>query len=139
MSSTLRFERHNYLFVARKRSAQWRNLSSKPSVDYLTTPSEILRREGKVRYLGLSEISSATLRRAHAVHPIAAVQVEYSPFFLDIEDEKIGLMKTCRELGVSIVAYSPLGRGLLTGAYVNIFKLPRDKILPCNDHLEISR
>jgi aryl-alcohol dehydrogenase-like predicted oxidoreductase len=76
-----------------------------------------LHREGKVRYIGLSEISSATLRRAHAVHPISAVQVEYSPFFLDIEDEKIGLLKTCRELGVTVVAYSPLGRGLLTGRY----------------------
>jgi hypothetical protein len=70
-----------------------------------------------VRYIGLSEVSSATLRRAHAVHPISAVQIEYSPFFLDIEDEKIGLLKTCRELGVTVVAYSPLGRGLLTGRY----------------------
>jgi len=76
-----------------------------------------LVKEGKVRYLGLSEISSSTLRRAHAVHPIAAVQIEYSPFTLDIEDEKIGLLKTCRELGVAVVAYSPLGRGLLTGQY----------------------
>ncbi|TFY56508.1 hypothetical protein EVG20_g8898 [Dentipellis fragilis] len=72
---------------------------------------------GKVKYLGLSEVSSATLRRAHAVHPIAVVQVEYSPFTLDIEDPKIGLLKTARELGVKIVAYSPLGRGLLTGQY----------------------
>jgi len=76
-----------------------------------------LVKEGKVRYLGLSEISSSTLRRAHAVHPIAAVQVEYSPFALDIEDEKIGLLKTCRELGVAVIPYSPLGRGLLTGQY----------------------
>ncbi|KAF8998393.1 NADP-dependent oxidoreductase domain-containing protein [Cyathus striatus] len=76
-----------------------------------------LVKEGKVRYLGLSEVSSNTLRRAHAVHPIAAVQVEYSPFALDIEDEKIGLLKTCRELGVTVVAYSPLGRGILTGQY----------------------
>jgi len=76
-----------------------------------------LVKEGKVRYLGLSEISSATLRRAHAVHPIAAVQVEYSPFSLDIEDEKIALLKTCRELGIAVVAYSPLGRGMLTGTY----------------------
>jgi aryl-alcohol dehydrogenase-like predicted oxidoreductase len=80
-------------------------------------------REGKVRHLGLSEISSATLRRAHAVHPIAAVQVEYSPFSLDIEDEKIALLKTCRELGVTVIAYSPLGRGMLTGAYVGVFKI----------------
>lgn len=80
----------------------------------------IICRAGKIRYIGLSEISSATLRRAHAVHPIAAVQVEYSPFTLDIEDEKIGLLKTCRELGVTVVAYSPLGRGFLTGQIVRL-------------------
>ncbi|KAK2459918.1 hypothetical protein APHAL10511_008047 [Amanita phalloides] len=74
-----------------------------------------LVKEGKVKYIGLCEVSASTLRRAHAVHPIAAVQVEYSPFTLDIEDEKIGLLKACRELGVAIVAYAPLGRGLLTG------------------------
>ncbi|KAJ6517517.1 Aldo keto reductase [Mycena vitilis] len=72
---------------------------------------------GKVKHLGLSEVSADTLRRAHAVHPIAAVQVEYSPFTHDIEDPKIGLLTTARELGVKIVAYSPLGRGLLTGQY----------------------
>ncbi|KAF8186450.1 Aldo/keto reductase [Mycena galopus ATCC 62051] len=74
-------------------------------------------KEGKVKYLGLSEVSAATLRRAHAVHPISAVQVEYSPFTLDIEDPKIALLETCRELGVAIVAYSPLGRGVLSGLY----------------------
>ncbi|KAJ6589504.1 Aldo keto reductase [Mycena capillaripes] len=72
---------------------------------------------GKVKHLGLSEVSAATLRRAHAVHPIAAVQVEYSPFTLDIEDPKIGLLAAARELGVQVVAYSPLGRGLITGQY----------------------
>jgi aryl-alcohol dehydrogenase-like predicted oxidoreductase len=77
-------------------------------------------REGKVKHLGLSEVSSSTLRRAHAVHPIATVQVEYSPFTLDIEDPKINLLNTARELGVKIVAYSPLGRGLLTGQYVRL-------------------
>ncbi|EIM91148.1 Aldo/keto reductase [Stereum hirsutum FP-91666 SS1] len=76
-----------------------------------------LVKAGKVRYLGLSEVNSETLRRAHAVHPIAAVQVEFSPFTLDIMDEKIGLLKTARELGVAVIAYSPLGRGLLTGQY----------------------
>ncbi|KAF9008393.1 Aldo/keto reductase [Cyathus striatus] len=76
-----------------------------------------LVKEGKVKYLGLSEISERTLRRAHAVHPISAVQVEYSPFALDIEDDKIGLLKACRELGIAVIAYSPLGRGLLTGQY----------------------
>jgi len=74
-----------------------------------------LVKAGKVKYLGLSEISASTLRRAHAVHPISAIQVEYSPFTLNIES--IGLLKAARELGVKIVAYSPLGRGLLTGRY----------------------
>jgi aryl-alcohol dehydrogenase-like predicted oxidoreductase len=72
-------------------------------------------RQGKIHYLGLSEVSSTTLRRAHAVHPISAVQIEYSPFSLDIEDPQIDLMNTCKELGVAIVAYSPLGRGFLSG------------------------
>ncbi|CAF3984662.1 unnamed protein product [Adineta steineri] len=72
---------------------------------------------GKVKYLGLSECSSDTLRRAYAVHPIACVQIEYSPFFLDIERDEIGLLKTCRELGVALVCYSPLGKGFLTGRY----------------------
>src|SRR5689334_20101958 len=71
-----------------------------------------LVREGKVRFLGLSEASSETLRRAHAVHPISALQSEYSLFTRDHED---GALATCRELGVGFVAYSPLGRGLLTG------------------------
>jgi len=70
---------------------------------------------GKIKYIGLSECSSDTLRRAYAVHPVAAVQIEYSPFSLDIEREEIGLLKTCRELGVAIVCYSPLGRGFLGG------------------------
>ena len=67
---------------------------------------------GKVRFLGLSEVSPATLRRAHAVHPISAVQSEYSLWTRDPED---GLLQTCRELGVGFVPYSPLGRGFLTG------------------------
>ncbi|KAF2848934.1 aldo/keto reductase-like protein [Plenodomus tracheiphilus IPT5] len=75
-----------------------------------------LKKAGKIKYLGLSEISSDTLRRAHKVHPISAVQVEYSPFALEIESAQIDLLKTCRELGVAVVAYSPLSRGLLTGA-----------------------
>lgn len=74
-----------------------------------------LKDEGKIRYLGLSECSERTLRRAHAVHPIAAIQMEYSPFALEIESDQIGLLKAARELGVKIVAYSPLGRGFLTG------------------------
>lgn len=72
-------------------------------------------REGKIDHIGLSEVSADTLRRAHKVHPIAAVQLEYSPFALDIERPDAGLLKTCRELGIAVVAYSPLGRGFLTG------------------------
>jgi aryl-alcohol dehydrogenase-like predicted oxidoreductase len=68
---------------------------------------------GKVRHLGLSEVSVDTLRAAHAVHPIAAVQMEYSLFTRDVED---GMLDACRELGVALVGYSPVGRGLLTGA-----------------------
>jgi aryl-alcohol dehydrogenase-like predicted oxidoreductase len=71
-----------------------------------------LVRAGKVRYLGLSEASPATLRRAHAVHPITALQTEYSLWSRDPEDE---VLRTCRELGIGFVAYSPLGRGFLTG------------------------
>ncbi len=67
---------------------------------------------GKVRYLGLSEASAETIRRAHAVHPITAVQSEYSLWSRDIEDEVLPAM---RELGIGLVAYSPLGRGFLTG------------------------
>lgn len=73
-----------------------------------------LKNEGKIRYLGLSECSARTLRRAHAVHPIAAAQMEFSPFALEIESEQTKFLETARELGVKIVAYSPLGRGFLT-------------------------
>ena len=68
---------------------------------------------GKVRHLGLSEASPETIRRAHAVHPITALQTEYSLFTRDIEDE---ILPTLRELGIGLVPYSPLGRGILTGA-----------------------
>jgi aryl-alcohol dehydrogenase-like predicted oxidoreductase len=73
-----------------------------------------------VKYLGLSECTADTLRRAQKVHPIAAVQVEYSPFTLDIEDPKLNILNTARELGIKIIAYSPLGRGLITGQYVSL-------------------
>jgi len=71
-----------------------------------------LVKEGKVRYLGLSEASTQTMHRACAVHPIAALQTEYSLWTRDPED---GILQTCRELGIGFVAYSPLGRGFLTG------------------------
>ena len=69
---------------------------------------------GAVRHLGLSEVSPQTLRRAHATHPISAVQLEYSLFTRDVVEGE--MLATCRELGIGIVAYSPLGRGMLTGA-----------------------
>jgi len=72
--------------------------------------------EGKIGHIGLSEISAATLRRAHQVHPITAVQQEYSLFTRDPEAE---LLPATRELGVSLVAYSPLGRGVLTGSFTS--------------------
>src|SRR3989442_15248379 len=71
-----------------------------------------LVRAGKVRYLGLSEAAPATIRRAHVVHPISALQTEYSLWSREPEDE---ILPTCRELGITFVAYSPLGRGFLTG------------------------
>jgi aryl-alcohol dehydrogenase-like predicted oxidoreductase len=71
-----------------------------------------LAEEGKVRFLGLSEAGPATIRRAAAVHPIAALQTEYSLWSRDPEDE---ILPTCRELGIAFVAYSPLGRGFLSG------------------------
>lgn len=74
-----------------------------------------LQDEGKTKYLGLSECSAETLRRACKVVHIDCVQVEYSPWALEIESEQIDLLRTCRELGVAVVAYSPIGRGMLSG------------------------
>jgi aryl-alcohol dehydrogenase-like predicted oxidoreductase len=79
--------------------------------------------EGKVRYLGLSEASAQTIRRAHAVHPIAALQSEYSLWTRDVEEE---ILPACRELGIGFVAYSPLGRGFLTGQFKSPDDLPED-------------
>jgi len=82
-----------------------------------------LVKQGKVRYLGLSEAAPATIRRAHAVHPIAALQTEYSLWMRDVEDE---ILPTCRELGIGFVPYSPLGRGFLTGRFARFEDLPAD-------------
>jgi aryl-alcohol dehydrogenase-like predicted oxidoreductase len=82
-----------------------------------------LLEEGKVRYLGLSEASPATIRAAHAVHPIAAVQTEYSLWSRDVEDE---VLPTLRELGIGLVAYSPLGRGFLSGRFKSPEELDAD-------------
>jgi aryl-alcohol dehydrogenase-like predicted oxidoreductase len=82
-----------------------------------------LVREGKVRFLGLSEASPATIRRAHAIHPIAALQTEYSLWTRDPED---GALQTTRELGIAFIAYSPLGRGFLTGQLKRFEDLAED-------------
>lgn len=103
----------SFLFTASRQQRVDRKTPIEKTVEAMAE----LKKEGKIRYLGLSEVSAETLRRAYAVHPIACVQMEYSPFAMDVEDPKIALLKTCRELGVATVAYSPLGRGFLTGAY----------------------
>jgi len=82
-----------------------------------------LVREGKIRHIGLSEASPKTLRRAAKIHPITALQTEYSLWTRDPEDE---ILATCRELGVGFVAYSPLGRGFLTGQFTRFEDFPED-------------
>ncbi len=79
---------------------------------------------GKVRYLGLSEAAPETIRRAHEVHPISALQTEYSLWSRDVEKE---ILPTCNELGIGFLAYAPLGRGFLTG------EVPTGDALPQND------
>jgi aryl-alcohol dehydrogenase-like predicted oxidoreductase len=83
-----------------------------------------LVKEGKIGYIGLSEVSSETVTRAHAVHPITAVQTEYSLFERTVEER--GVLETLKELGIGFVAYSPLGRGFLTGQIKTIEDLPED-------------
>ncbi|KAG2403875.1 hypothetical protein LR48_Vigan03g010200 [Vigna angularis] len=86
--------------------------------------------EGKIKYIGLSEASASTIRRAHAVHPITAVQLEWSLWSRDVEEE---IVPTCRELGIGIVAYSPLGRGFLSSGSKLLENLAPDdsrKFLP---------
>ncbi|MEU2035786.1 aldo/keto reductase [Nocardia amamiensis] len=80
---------------------------------------------GKVRYLGISEASAATIRRADAVHPVTALQSEWSLWTRDIEAE---VLPTCRELGIGIVPFAPLGRGFLTGAITSTAELPADDL-----------
>jgi aryl-alcohol dehydrogenase-like predicted oxidoreductase len=93
-----------------------------PIEDTVRAMAELVK-EGKIRYLGLSEASVATMRRAVKVHPIAALQTEYSLWTRDPEDE---ILAACRELGIGFVAYSPLGRGFLTGQFKRLEDLPED-------------
>ncbi len=91
-----------------------------------------LVKEGKVRFLGLSEAGAKTIRRAHAVHPITALQTEYSLWTRDAEGE---ILATCRELGISFVAYSPLGRGFLTGAFTSAGQFTRGDFRSVNPRM----
>jgi len=93
-----------------------------PIEDTIGAMAELVR-EGKVRFLGMSEAAPATLRRAAKVHPIAALQTEYSLWSRDPEGE---ILDTCRRLGIGFVAYSPLGRGFLTGRFKTLEDLPAD-------------
>ena len=93
-----------------------------PIEDTVGAMAELVK-AGKVRHLGLSEAAAETIRRAHATHPIAALQTEYSLWSRDAED---GILATVRELGVGYVAYSPLGRGFLTGKYKTADDVPAD-------------
>jgi aryl-alcohol dehydrogenase-like predicted oxidoreductase len=93
-----------------------------PIEDTVGTMAELVK-AGKVRYLGLSEAAPATIRRAAKVHPIAALQTEYSLWSREVEDE---ILPTVRELGIGFVAYSPLGRGLLAGRFKNVDDLAAD-------------
>ncbi|XP_062164572.1 probable aldo-keto reductase 4 [Alnus glutinosa] len=79
--------------------------------------------EGKIKYIGVSEASASTIRRAHAVHPITAVQLEWSLWTRDVEEE---IIPTCRELGIGIVAYSPLGRGFFSSGHKTVENLSND-------------
>jgi len=90
-----------------------------PMEDTVGAMSELVR-HGKVRHLGISEAGAATIRRAHAVHPLSAVQIEYSLWTRDVEAEVLPL---CDELGIGFVAYSPLGRGFLTGGVTSLDRL----------------
>jgi aryl-alcohol dehydrogenase-like predicted oxidoreductase len=93
-----------------------------PIEDTVGAMAELVK-QGKVRYLGLSEAAPATIRRAHKVHPISALQTEYSLWSRDPEGE---ILQTTRELGIGFVSYSPLGRGFLTGAFKTLADLPED-------------
>ncbi len=95
---------------------------SQPIEEVMSTLSTLVK-EGKIRHIGLCEVSADTLRRAHAVHPVSAVQTEYSLWTRDVEAD---VLPVCKELGVGFVPYSPLGRGFLTGSYDQSTQIPDD-------------
>jgi aryl-alcohol dehydrogenase-like predicted oxidoreductase len=106
--------------------------SDVPIEETVGAMSELVE-QGKVRYLGLSEASAETIRRAHAVHPITALQSEYSLWTREVEDE---VLPTLRELGIGLVAYSPLGRGFLTGRITSTDELAPDDFRRSNPRFQ---
>jgi aryl-alcohol dehydrogenase-like predicted oxidoreductase len=94
------------------------------SLELMMTELAELVKEGKIRAIGLCEVSVEQLKRAHKIHPVAAVQTEYSLWTRDIESN--GILETCRELGITLVPYSPLGRGLLAGAITTTDNLDKN-------------
>jgi aryl-alcohol dehydrogenase-like predicted oxidoreductase len=104
-----------------------------PIEDTVGAMAELVR-AGKVRYLGLSEAAPDTIRRAHATHPITALQTEYSLWTRDVEENDV--LTTVRELGIGFVAYSPLGRGFLTGRFKTFDDLPADDFRRANPRFQ---
>ncbi|KAF7163650.1 hypothetical protein CNMCM5623_008456 [Aspergillus felis] len=101
------------------------------TVEHTVTVLAQLIKEGKIKGIGLSEVNAETIRRAHKVHPIAAVEVELSLW--DTHTLQDGVAETCAELGIPLVAYSPLGRGVLAGAFTSLSEIPEGdfrKVLP---------
>jgi len=105
---------------------------STPVEDTIGAMAELVK-AGKVRFLGLSEVTPEILRRAHATHPIAALQTEYSLWCREVEDE---ILPTARELGIGFVPYSPLGRGFLTGTLTDMAHLPEDDFRRANPRFQ---
>ncbi|XP_044478016.1 probable aldo-keto reductase 3 isoform X1 [Mangifera indica] len=98
-------------------------IDSKVPIEVTIGELKKLVEEGKIKYIGLSEASASTIRRAHAVHPITAVQLEWSLWSRDVEEE---IVPTCRELGIGIVAYSPLGRGFFSSGAKLLENISKD-------------
>lgn len=108
--------------------------TSRPIEEPMEALSQLVR-DGKVRHVGLCEVSPETLRRAHAVHPVTAVQSEYSLWTREVE-AKGGVLETCRELDVGFVPYSPLGRGFLTGTFSSIDHLDENDFRRSNPRFQ---
>ncbi|KAJ7314223.1 NADP-dependent oxidoreductase domain-containing protein [Mycena albidolilacea] len=119
-------------FIDYSQNTQWRlryllyTVDSNTPIEKRVGAMADLVKAGKVKYLGLSDCTADGLRRAHAVHPIAALQIEYSPLMLEVEKPPLELVAAARALGMKIIAYSPLGRGFLTDQIKSVYDLEAD-------------